>query len=62
MSDMISLNIISEKLTYNVIYIFTSGPKTLINNKGANINVGNIPGKLFYCEVVFSQWKTSIKC
>ena len=31
------------------------------NNKGANINVGNIPFKLFYREAVLSKWKVNIE-
>ena len=42
--------------------ICISGTKTRENNKGANINVGNIPRKVFYHEAVFSQWKSNIEC
>ena len=33
-----------------------------IINIYANINVGNIPGKLLFCEVVFFLWKANIEC
>ena len=37
-------------------------PKHLRNEKGANINVGNTPYKLFYRKAVFSQWEANIEC
>ena len=37
-------------------------PKQLKINKSSNINVDNIPCKLFYCEAVFSLWKANIEC
>ena len=30
------------------------------NDKGANINVGNIPCQLLYPKMVFSKWKDKI--
>ena len=37
-------------------------PKLLIINKYSNMNVGNIPCKLFFIEAVFTLWKSNIKC
>ena len=36
-------------------------PKHLVNINGANINFGNILGKLFHGELVLPQWKANIE-
>ena len=42
--------------------IYKPGIKLLRNNKGANINVGNIPCKLLYFEAVIYQRKANTEC
>ena len=37
-------------------------PNLLRKIEGANINVDNISFKLFYLEVVITQWKSNIEC